>query len=160
MISTQEFIEVTKDQDVLKAFGPQHLERLAELAEEVEFHRDQIIFREGDRHGLFYLILDGGVGLEIMTARHAVTLQTLHAGDAMAWSSLLNESGGAHFQARALTPTRALAFDGAKLRQTCDADPAFGYRMMRALLSLVTERLDVTRMQLLDMYATPGAMRA
>ena len=67
MISTQEFIELTKDQDVLQAFGPQHLERLAAMAEEVEFHRDQIIFREGDHHGMFYLILDGGVGLEIIT---------------------------------------------------------------------------------------------
>ena len=160
MISTQEFIEDTQDQEILKAFGPQHLERLAALAEEVEFHRDQVIFREGDRHGMFYLILDGGVGLEIMTARHPVMLQTLHAGDALGWSALLDGDAGAHFQARALTPTRALAFDGAKLRQTCDADPSFGYRMMKALLALVTERLDVTRMQLLDMYATPGGVRA
>ncbi len=160
MISTQEFIEDTQDQEILKAFGPQHLERLAALAEEVEFHRDQVIFREGDRHGMFYLILDGGVGLEIMTARHPVMLQTLHAGDALGWSALLDGDTGAHFQARALTPTRALAFDGAKLRQTCDADPSFGYRMMKALLALVTERLDVTRMQLLDMYATPGGVRA
>lgn len=159
MISTQEFIQVTKNQDVLKAFGPQHLERLAALAEEVDFHRDQIIFREGDRHGLFYLILDGSVGLEIMTARHPVLLQTLHAGDAMAWSSLINGGSGAHFEARALTVTHALAFDGARLREACDSDPAFGYRMMKALLSLITERLDVTRMQLLDMYATPGAAR-
>jgi len=160
MISTQEFIELTRDQDLLKAFGPQHLERLAALAQEVEFRRDQIIFREGDQHGLFYLILDGSVGLEIITARHPVMLQTLHAGDAMGWSSLLADSRGAHFEARALTPTRALAFEGAKLRQTCETDPAFGYRMMKALLELITERLDVTRMQLLDMYATPGGARA
>ena len=160
MISTQEFIAVTKDQDVLKAFGPQHLERLAELAEEVEFRRDQIVFREGDQHGRFYLILDGSVALEIITAPHPVMLQTLHAGDAMGWSSILDGREGAHFEARALTPTRALAFDGRKLRQTCDADPSFGYRMMRALLSLVTERLDVTRMQLSDMYSSSGAVRA
>lgn len=160
MISTQDFIQVTKNQDVLKAFAPQHLERLAALAEEVDFHRDQIIFREGERHGIFYLILDGSVGLEIMTARHPVLLQTLHAGDAMAWSSLIDDGTGAHFEARALTTTRALAFNGIKLREACDADPAFGYRMMKALLSLITERLDVTRMQLLDMYATPGAVRA
>ena len=159
MISTQEFIELTKDQEVLQAFGPQHLERLAALAREVDFRRDEIIFREGDRHGVFYLILDGSVALEIITARHPVLLQTLHAGDAMGWSALL-DAGGTHFEARALTPTRALAFHGARLRETCDQDPAFGYRMMKALLALLTERLDVTRMQLLDMYATPGDVRA
>jgi len=159
MISTEEFIRVTKNQDLLKDFGPQHLARLAALAEEVKFHRDQIIFREGEEHGMFYLILDGTLALEIITARHPVLLQTLHAGDAMGWSSLLG-SGGTHFEARALTPARTLAFNGARLREACDSDTAFGYRMMKALLSLITERLDVTRMQLLDMYATPGAVRA
>lgn len=158
MISTEEFIRLTKNQDVLKGFGPQHLARLAALAQEVSFHRDQIIFHEGEDHGMFYLILDGTLALEIITARHPVLLQSLHAGDAMGWSSLLGSSG-THFEARALTPARALAFNGAKLRETCDADPAFGYRMMKALLSLISERLDVTRMQLLDMYATPGAVR-
>ena len=160
MISTQEFIELTKDQDVLRAFGPQHLERLAAMARAVDFRRDQIIFREGGQHGLFYLILDGSVGLEIITSRNPVLLQTLHAGDAMGWSSLLDDGRGAHFEARALTPTRTLAFDGAKLREACEADPAFGYRMMKALLTLITERLDVTRMQLLDMYGATGGVRA
>jgi CRP/FNR family transcriptional regulator, cyclic AMP receptor protein len=158
MISTEEFIRVTKNQELLKDFGPQHLARLAALAEEVHFHRDQIVFREGEQHGMFYLILDGTLALEIITARHPVLLQTLHAGDAMGWSSLLG-SGGTHFEARALTTARTLAFNGAKLRETCDTDPAFGYRMMKALLALISERLDVTRMQLLDMYATPGAVR-
>ncbi len=158
MISTEDFIRITKDQDLLKGFGPQHLARLAGLAQEANFHRDEIVFHEGEEHGVFYLILDGTVALEIITARHPVLLQTLHAGDAMAWSSLLG-SGGTHFEARALTPARTLAFDGAKLREACDADPAFGYRMMKALLALISERLDVTRMQLLDMYATPGAVR-
>ena len=160
MTSTEEFIQLTKNQDVLKDFEAQHLACLAALAEELSFHRDQIIFHEGEQHGVFYLILDGTIALEIITARHPVLLQTLHAGDAMGWSSLLGGSGGTHFEARALTPTRTLAFNGAKLREACDADPALGYRMMKALLSLISERLDVTRMQLLDMYATPGAVRA
>jgi hypothetical protein len=32
--------------------------------------------------------------------------------------------------------------------------------MMKALLALVTERLDASRMQLVDMYSNPGAARA
>lgn len=159
MLSPQQFIQLTKNQDLLKGFAPQHLERLAALAQEVEFHRDEIVFHEGQHHEMFYLILDGSVGLEIRTARHPALLQTLHAGDAMAWSSLIHGGSGAHFEARALTSTRALAFDGAALRQACEEDPAFGYRMMKALLSLVTERLEIARLQLFDMYAAPGAAR-
>lgn len=160
MISIEEFVKHTKGHDVLQGFEPRDLERLAALAHEVRFNRDQILFREGDKHGRFYLLLDGSVVLEIIAGGHAVSLQTLHSGDAMGWSSLVDPEGGAHFEARVVAPVRALAFDGEKLREACESDTGFGYRMMKALLELVTERLDASRMQLVDMYANPGVARA
>ena len=161
MISLEEFIKATKEHDVLNAFAPHHLERLAALAKAVRFSRNQIIFREGARHGFFYLILDGSVVLELATTGRSVLLQTLHSGDAMGWSSLLSGDGGAHFEARALTPVHALAFEGSKLREACESDPAFGYRMTKSLLTLLAERLDASRLQLMDIYSSkPGAARA
>lgn len=160
MIGIQEFMEAAKGQELLKRFAPQHLEKLAGLAREVRFARDQIIFREGAHPGFFYLILEGSVVLEIIATGRSVLLQTLHAGDALGWSSLVDAQEGAHFEARALGPVRALAFDGAQLRAACDSDPDFGYRMMKALLGLVTDRLDASRLQLVDMYGARGAVRA
>lgn len=160
MIGIEEFIQSTKGQSLLEGFEPQDMERLAALAMEVHFKRNQIVFREGDQHGQFYLILDGSVVLEITAGGHPMSLQTLHGGDAMSWSSLLEAEDGAHFGARILSPVRALAFEGVRLREACESDPAFGYRMMKALLTLVTERLDASRMQMLDMYAKPGTVRA
>jgi len=160
MIAIEDFIQATKGQSILEGFEPQDFERLAALAKEVRFKRDQIVFQEGQQHGHFYLVLDGSVMLEMTAAGHPVSLQTLHGGDAMGWSSLIAPDGGAHFSARVTAPVRALSFEGSQLRATCEADPAFGYRMMKALLTLVTERLDASRMQLVDMYARPGAMRA
>ena len=160
MIGIEEFVRYTQGQSILEGFEPQDLERLAALAEEVRFKRDQIVFREGDRHGRFYLLMDGAVVLEIIAAGHPMSLQTLHGGDAMGWSSLVDPDGGAHFEARVLSPVRALSFEGARLRESCESDPAFGYRMMKALLTLVTERLDASRLQLVDMYAKPGVARA
>ena len=160
MNGIQEFIQYTKGQSILEGFEPQDLERLAALAKEVHFKRDQIVFREGETHGRFYLIMDGSVVLEITAGGHPMLLQTLHGGEAMGWSSLVDSEGGAHFQARVISPVRALSFDGPSLRSTCESDPAFGYRMMKALLTLVTERLDASRMQLVDMYSNPGVARA
>ena len=157
MIKTEEFIETIQGHELLKDFDSEQLERLAALAKEVHFTRDQVIFREGASHGRFYLIVDGSIVLEIVVAGRPVLLQTLHAGDAMGWSSLVELGGGTHFQARALSPVRALAFEGEHVRETCEADPRFGYLMMKSLLALITERLDATRMQLVDMYAKPGA---
>ena len=64
---------------------------------------------------------------------------------------------GKHFKARTLEPVRALSFDGGRLRQACEQDAAFGYALMRQLLTVVSERLQATRLQLLDVYAPRAA---
>ena len=66
---------------------------------------------------------------------------------------------GKHFQARALERTAALAFDGAALLKACREDPSFGFALMYRMLGVVSERLQGTRLQLLDMYS-PVAKRA
>jgi len=144
VIGITEFLENTSYCEFLKGLERRHLERLAGLAKEVRFKEGQVIFREGERHGRFYLLSEGEVALEAGGS----TLVQLKPGDAMGWSSLVGCEGGAHFEARALTPVRALAFDGAQLAAACEADPAFGYFIMKALLGVVTERLDATRLQL------------
>ena len=160
MIAIDNFIALTRDHSMLAGFVPRDLQRLADLAQEVHFPLNRVIFREGEKHGVFYLILNGSIELEMTATGQPVYVQTLHGGDAMGWSSLVDPKGGAHFEARVLAPVRALAFDGAALREACESDPAFGYRMMKALLALVTDRLDASRMQLVDMYAAePGAFR-
>ena len=49
------------------------------------------------------------------------------------WTAMLSGTGR-YFQARALDPVRALAFDAVGLRRMCDEDTAFGYALMRRLL--------------------------
>jgi len=66
---------------------------------------------------------------------------------------------GKHFQARALGPVTALAFEGAHLLAAFRADPEFGLAFMLRLMGVVSERLRATRLQLLDMYS-PVAKRA
>jgi CRP-like cAMP-binding protein len=85
-----------------------------------------------------------------------VRIQTLGEGDEMGWSSLLGEGSGKTFQARSLEPVRAIAFDAARLRQVWSQDPAFGYEFIRRLLKVVAQRLQATRLQLLDLYAPRG----
>jgi CRP/FNR family cyclic AMP-dependent transcriptional regulator len=91
----------------------------------------------------------------MMAAGHAIRVQTLHEGDAMGWSALL-AGDGKHFQARATSHVRALAFEGVRLREAFDQDPAFGYAMTKRLLRTVVERLDATRVQLADSFGKTG----
>jgi CRP/FNR family cyclic AMP-dependent transcriptional regulator len=148
VIAIPEFFEAAKGHELLKRFESRHLEKLLGLAREAEFARDHIFFRQGEKACFFYLIVRGSVALESAARGHRVTVQTLLSGDAMGWSAVTDANEGAHFDARALEPVHAIAFDGAQLRAACEADPAFGFVMMRALLSLVSERLDASRLQM------------
>jgi CRP/FNR family transcriptional regulator, cyclic AMP receptor protein len=139
-------------------FDTRHVERLAALAKDIRFDRNHIIFREGDECSEFYLVVTGLVALEIAAPGHTFRVQTLFAGDELGWSALLMGSGK-HFQARTLERVEALAFEGSELLAACREDPAFGFALMQRLLGVVAERLQATRLQLLDMYS-PVAARA
>jgi len=139
-------------------FEPRHVEKLATLAREVRFERDQVLFREGDDCSEFYLIVTGLVALEIAAPGHTLRIQTLFAGDELGWSALLM-GRGKHFQARTLERVDALSFEASELLAACRQDTLFGFTLMQRLLGVVAERLQATRLQLLDMYS-PVAARA
>jgi CRP/FNR family cyclic AMP-dependent transcriptional regulator len=151
-------LEMLRDHPFVGGFEPHHLEKLAAMAKEVRFDRDQILFREGDECSEFYMVVTGLVALEIAAPGHIFRVQTLFAGDELGWSALLM-GRGKHFQARTLENVHALAFEGTELLAACRDDPQFGFILMQRLLGVVAERLQATRLQLLDMYS-PVAARA
>ena len=136
----------------------EHCATLAGLARRTSFARDEIIFREGDPKHEFFLIISGRVALEMVVQGKALRVHNLEAGDELGWSAVLM-GGGKRFQARALEPVEALAFDGYKLLDTCRTDNSFGYKIMHRLLGVVSERLQAARLQVLDMHS-PVARRA
>lgn len=134
----------------------EHLPKLLEIAEEPWFEENEIIFPEGVKSERLFLIASGRIALENMVGGQKIVIQTLGAGDTMGWSAL-TETATTHFQARALTRVQTIAFDGAALSLAFKENHTLGYEMMKRLLALVTERLDHTRMQLVDMYGKRAA---
>ena len=141
-----------------KDFAPAHVERLAALAREASFDAGQLIFREGDEWSKFYLIIDGRVALEMATPDGPLRVQTLSGGDELGWSAVL-VGQGKYFQARALENVTALAFEGTELLEACRSDPAFGFAFIYRVLEVVSERLQATRLQVIDQFS-PVAKRA
>ena len=139
-------------------FPPEHVALLATLARQVHFNPGQVIFHLGDEYSVFYLLGEGMVALELEAPDHVLRVQTLYAGDELDWSAVLPKAGK-HFQARALSPVTALAFEGEQLLQTFKRHPEFGLAFMLRLMVVVSERLRATQVQLLDMYS-PVAKRA
>jgi CRP-like cAMP-binding protein len=155
---TTPLLTVLQAQPFAKDFSAQQVERLAALAKTARVPSNHVFFREGDDCSEFYLILSGMVALEIVGESRPFRVETLGAGDEFGWSSMLVDQGKL-FQARALEDVEVLVFEGPKLRAMCEEDTAFGYRLLRRLLGVVSQRLQATRVQVLDIY-WPDAKRA
>jgi len=136
----------------LEGLEEQTLALLVGCAGNVRFAAGQHLFREGDEAETFFLIRHGSVAIELFAQpRGAVTIETVEAGEVLGWSWLFAPYRW-HFDARALTVVRATAFDGRCLRQKCEDDPAVGYELMSRFAQVLIERLQWTRLRLLDLY--------
>ena len=141
-------------------FQPRHMDKLMTLGSELRFQKDEIIFREDQESGLFYVILSGRVGLEANVGGRLFAVQTLFAGEELGWSALFH--GRRQFQARALEPVEAMSFEITRLRDACAANPYFGCALLERMFRVVAERLETTRTELLKALAAfqaPGAAR-
>ena len=136
--------------------------QLAALSEDAiteTFTAGQRLFDEGGIADRFWLIEQGNIALDMrIPGRGDQIVETLGPGTVLGWS-WLHPPYRWHFGAVARLATTAIAFDAASVRRRCDADPAFGYAMLRAFTPVITERLQATRLRLLDLYAAPSQVR-
>jgi CRP/FNR family transcriptional regulator, cyclic AMP receptor protein len=125
---------------------------LEKEAVERRYTAGDLLVREGDPADKFLLIFEGKVALEIATAEKPhLTIETIGPGDALGWSWLFPPQHW-RLDGRALKETRALELDADFLRETLDAHPTDAYQFVLRLLPMVAERLENTRVQLLDIY--------
>ena len=140
---------VIAEHPFLAGLKPEHQQTLTESAMRMFYKPGEFIFREGDPANRFYLIESGRVQLESQRKDQApVGLQVINAGDVLGWSWLFPPFYW-HFDARALEPTTAIFLYGTRLREKCDQDHDLGYELMRRMASIVINRLQATRQQLL-----------
>ena len=120
------------------------------------FTAGERVFGEGGIADRFWLIEYGSIALDLrVPGRGDRVIETLGPGTMLGWS-WLHPPYRWHFGAVARLATTAIAFDAASVRRRCDADPAFGYALLRLFTPLITERLQATRLRLLDLYAAPS----
>ncbi|ABD13845.1 Crp/Fnr family transcriptional regulator [Frankia sp. CcI156] len=141
---------------VFAGMHPDHLALLAGCARHAIFRPGDVLLREGDPADTLYVIRHGTVAIEtFVPTRGLVPIETVGAGNVVGWSWLFPPYR-LHFDARALSLVRATAIDGACLRGKFSQDPALGYDVLSHLAQVLIERLQATRLRLLDVYANPG----
>lgn len=116
----------------------------------------KVLFHHGDKAQYFYLLLDGHVSLEIPAIEGpSLELQDIGPGKVAGWSWLIPPHVW-KFQARARTAIDYLEFDGAKILAHCEADPAFGYQLIKRFSALMSERLQFARRKMMDEWKPLG----
>jgi len=135
-----------------KGLEPRYMQLITGCASNVRFTSGEYIFREGERAEHFYIIREGKIALETHDAqRGRVIIETIEAGEVLGWSWLFPPYHW-HFSARAVKETRAIALDGACLRAKGEAYHDLGYELAMRVARIIMERLQATRLQLLDVY--------
>lgn len=131
-----------------------YLKLITGCARNERYEDGHILFNEGDTADWFYVIREGHIALEVhVPGRGPARLQTISEGEVLGWSWLFPPHRW-QFSAKALGVVRALAFDGKCLRTKCEQYHDLGYELMKRFAQVMMHRLNATRMQLLDLYAS------
>lgn len=131
---------------------PEYMKLMVGCAKNVRFEDGQFLFHEGGPADQFFLIRQGKVALEMGAPNKApIIVDTIEENGVLGWSWLLPPYQW-HFDAVALGLVRAVALDGRCLRQKFKRDHELGYEMCKRFFQVVANRLQQTRMQLMDVY--------
>ena len=136
----------------LKGLDPKYIQIVTGCASNVKFEPDQYLFHEGEEANQFYIVRQGKVAIEVFGAeRGSLIIDTAQEGEVLGWSWLIPPYQW-HFDARAVEQTRAIALDGKCLRNKCEEDHNLGFELLKRFAHIIEQRLQATRLQLLDLY--------
>jgi len=141
----------------LAGFPPDAIALIAEQAETAAFRPGVLLFREGSPADVTYFITKGCVSIEVHAPnRGPMVLETLRAGQlvGLSWAA---PPFRYQFDARAVDDVEVVCVDTARLRLALAENPTLGFLLLDRLAAVILERLQATRIRLLDIYGKSDA---
>lgn len=144
--------DILSEHPFFQGFSKEDFAFIAGCGKNVVFKENEEIAKPNAPADEFYLIRDGHIVLSMeLSAKKAFIYQTLGDGDILGFSWLIPPYQW-NIHAKAQTPTRAVAINGKCLREKCEKEVSFGYKMMKHLLKAMVMQEDESRLHLLDVY--------
>ncbi|HET8661644.1 MAG TPA: cyclic nucleotide-binding domain-containing protein [Micromonosporaceae bacterium] len=154
MITAQDLLA---EHPFLAGLTDRQLARLSMWAHRAPLHAGRHIFEEGGRADRFWLIRSGLVELHaVVPGRGPVPVETLGSGSVLGWSWMFPPYRW-HFGATAVEPTLTVELEGAGVRRICTEDPVLGLDLTRRFMAVVVDRLQNTRLRLVDLHVADPA---
>jgi CRP/FNR family cyclic AMP-dependent transcriptional regulator len=136
--------------------SPEEGRRLAALGRLADIAKGTTVVREGAPCDSLGVVVSGRIALRLrLPGGEDRTILTVDPGDVFGWSAVLPPAV-ATSTAITVIPTRAVLFDGERLRAAFATDTALAAAVYERLLVAVARRLVATRTQLLDVYRPGG----
>lgn len=145
-------VEKLRDFNVFASLKDSELAILSHCAKVENVAEGSYLAREGQAADHCYAVISGRLVIEIhLPQRPPVAILTVERGEVAGWSWIFPPYQWSA-DIRALDNVTLLSLDGRCLRAQCEANPALGYALMKQFASLVSQRLQATRLQLMDVY--------
>jgi CRP/FNR family transcriptional regulator, cyclic AMP receptor protein len=126
------------------------IDAVAAISRFQDFAAGAIIFREDQASDHLYIVTAGQVDVQyLLPSGKRQTVDTLSPGDFLVWSAVVKPyKTNAIGICRVTSQVVAINADG--LRELCEKDTRFGYRLVSQLARVIRRRLQAARLQITD----------
>lgn len=148
--------EHIQNQSLLGGLPSSVIDELVDAATAQTHDTGTILFRYGDAASSFYVLTSGRVVMEVPAIQGPnLELHEIGPGELLGWSWLIAPYKWS-FQARVRETSELIAFDGERIRARCEADHEFGYAILSRFTSLMSQRLEAARCEMMRQWNPPG----
>ena len=135
---------------------PSCIQQLTDMAQIGSIQKGDRLFSEGDSPDYLFVLISGLIALEIhVPTRGSIRLETVEPTDLFGWSGVTERAKRRTATTVAIQDSEYLAFPSKKLMGLIARDPQLGYCVFNRVANTIADRLQVTRFQLLDIFASP-----
>jgi CRP-like cAMP-binding protein len=166
------------ENNILAGFGffsevqPATLEKIARMAEILEFQADDVIFRYNEPAAHLYGVLTGEVGLSIVfkdkvlktdieyeeaiqasivEEEKSIMVDAVQPGQVFGWASVVGP-GRRTVNATCLAAARIFALPASELSTMFEEDPVLGYAIMKKMSDIISKRLKKRTEKLIETW--------
>lgn len=145
-------LDILGEHSFFQDLSKEHLEFIAGCAKNVAFKEKEVLANPGDPADEFYLIRHGQAALILEVLPHKPFIyQTLGENEILGLSWLIPPYQWM-VTVQAVQALRAIAINGACIREKCEQDPVLGFKLMKHLVQVLVKREEAARLHLLDVY--------
>ncbi len=138
MVSKEEMNSII----ILSYLTDEMKERLIPAMDQLNFQKDEVVFREGEPAERFFMLKRGKILLEKNLAQHVkVSFGSIKPGYSFGWSAILGDEAYSSY-AVAVEGSEVFSVKTERLMGFLEADHHMGYILMQRFIRVIKSRLD------------------